>query len=219
MFGCGVPGGGQVFALVFWCLLGGCATQQSDTSAPEPGSGVVEYKQITKEAIASLHTALDSLDKVSTQPNPCPPKVITAFSDEVQRLQIDSLRIRARAQAIQARGNAYFASWSESIARIKDPRVRALAERYHPELEQSFTKIKLASQQAGGDFKPFLSGLRTLRLQLQKGSSLTQDADTKELVRATRAHGDEVVWQLGVLSAELEDVTRMLTPGKSVAAN
>jgi hypothetical protein len=141
-----------------------------------------------------------------------------AFSNQVQRLQIDSLRIRARAQAILTRGDAYFASWSESIARIKDPQVRAAAERFHPELAQSFSKIKLASQQAGGAFKPFLSGMRKLHVQLEKDSGLRQDDTTKELVSSTRANGEEVVRELGVVRGELDAVTKMLGTDKSMTA-
>jgi hypothetical protein len=207
------------FAPLFASLLAGCATQDPNSNAPEPGSGVAEYRQITKEALAAVDAALDSLNSVSTQSNPCPPKLIATFSQEVQQLQIDSLPIRARAQAIQARGDAYFAAWSESIARIKDPQIRASAEHFHPELEQCFSKIKFASQQGGGAFKLFLAGLRKLRVQLEKEPSLTQDDATKELVRSTREHGEEVVRELGVIRGGLQAITGMLTPGKSMAAN
>src|SRR5215468_7594727 len=112
MFDRGVPGGGRwspgFFAVILASILASCASHQSNNETPQPGSGITEYKQLTKEALTGLHVALDSLDKLSVQPNPCPPKVMAAFSDEVQKLQVDSLRIRARSQAIQARGDAYF---------------------------------------------------------------------------------------------------------------
>jgi hypothetical protein len=166
-----------------------------------------------------MHGTLDSLNQVTTRSNPGPPKLIASFSDKVQRLHVDSLRIRARAQAIQARGDAYFAQWSENISRIKDPQVRAAAEHFHPQLEESFSKIKLASQQAGGSFKPFLHGMRMLRLQLENQGSLPQDTATQELVRTTRAEGNEVVHQLTLIYGELDAITRMLKSGKPVANN
>jgi hypothetical protein len=196
----------------------GCATKNSSDNAPEPGSGIVEYKEMTRQATSSIRSVVNSLDKVAAQAPPCPPKLSNDFSQQVLQLQVDSVRVRARTQTIEARGDAYFASWSESIARIKDPQVRANAERYRPELEQSFSKIKLASQQAGGAFKPFLSGLRLLRVQLEKGSGLPQDDATKELVRTTRAHGGEVLRQLGVIDEQLAAITTMLR-GKTVASN
>jgi len=223
MFRHGAPGEGRhvlltSISLALALMPVGCATKNSSDNAPEPGSGIVEYKEMTRQATSSIRSVVNSLDKVAAQAPPCPPKLSNDFSQQVLQLQVDSVRVRARTQTIEARGDAYFASWSESIARIKDPQVRANAERYRPELEQSFSKIKLASQQAGGAFKPFLSGLRLLRVQLEKGSGLPQDDATKELVRTTRAHGGEVLRQLGVIDEQLAAITTMLR-GKTVASN
>jgi hypothetical protein len=220
MFAHGLSGEGRHFLLATAIFIavacGGCATHKSDDSAPEPGSGgVVEYKEITAEALSSIRAALDSLEKVNAQPYPCPTNVSAEFTDRVLQLQSDSLRVRARAQAILSRGDAYFASWSESIARIKDPQIRNAAERYRPQLQESFTNIKLASQKAGASFKPFLSGLRMLHVQLEKDNGLPQNEATKELVRTTRANGDEAVKELDTVNGELDAITRMLTSEKS----
>ena len=137
----------------------------------------------------------------------------------MNRLQVDSLRIRARAQVIQARGDAYFASWSESLARIKKPEVRAAAEHFRPELEQSFSRIKLASKEAGSEFNPFLHGLRMLRIDLEKDPDCMKENAAKELVRTTREHGKEVIRQLNAVNTELESITKMLTPGKTVTTS
>jgi hypothetical protein len=201
---------GWLPALVLAWALAGCATHQSNIEEPRPGAGIAEYQQLTQEALAALRVALDSLDKLAIQPNPCPPKVITAFSGEVQRLQIDSLRIRSRAQAIQTRGDAYFADWSENIVRIKDPQIREAARRHHSELEQSFSKIKASSQQAGSNFKPFLHGLRMLHVRLETASGLAHDDPTQELIRTTRTNGAEVVRQLGIVQNELDTVSTIL---------
>jgi hypothetical protein len=197
-------------ALVLAWMLAGCATHQSNIEEPRPGTGIAEYQQLTREALAALRVALDSLDKLALQPNPCPPKVITAFSDEVQRLQIDSLRIRSRAQAIQTRGDAYFADWSENIARIKDPKIREAARRHHSELEQSFSKIKTSSQLAGNNFNPFLRGLRMLHVRLETDSGLAHDDASQEMIRTTRTDGAEVMRQLGIVQNELDTVSTML---------
>jgi hypothetical protein len=166
-----------------------------------------------------LHVVLNSLNKVEAQPTPCPPKLIQTFADHVNRLQVDSLRIRARVQVIQARGDSYFASWSESLARIKSPQVRAAADHFHPELQQSFSKIKLASKEAGSEFTPFLHGLRMLRIDLEKDPGCMKEDAAKELVRATRAHGTEVIRQLNAVNTELESITKMLTPGKPITTS
>jgi hypothetical protein len=198
-------------------LLSGCATSKVGSRAPLPENGIEEYRQLTSEALDSVLLALRSLDQVGAQAGHCPSNVVVAFSDEVQRLQVESLRVRARSQAIQARGDAYFAAWSENLARMKDPQVRQLAERFRPELERSFARIKLESQQAGDAFRPFLHGLRELRVELEaKGGSLDTESATRQL-RATRAQGELVLQRLGAVSGELLVVSRMLTPAKPAA--
>jgi hypothetical protein len=204
-------------AVAIASLLGGCATKQLNDDTPKPGSGVAEYRQLTSEAVTAVRAALAALDKVSVASNPCPPKLVAAFASEVQRLHVDSLRIRARGQAIRARGDAYFADWSESISRIEDPQVRDRADRFHPELQQCFARLKLASQQAGAAFKPFLSGLRMLRVQLEKQPVTSEPGTTKDLLRTTRERGGEVLQQLDLINQELATMTQLLTHGKSVA--
>ena len=212
--------GGMVlacFAVAATFLLPGCATKASNDAAPRPGSGVTEYRELTSEAVKAVRAALAALDKVSVASNPCPPKLVAAYAGEVQRLHVDSLRIRARGQAIQARGDAYFADWTENMARIQDPQIRERAERFRPELQQSFSRIKLASQQAGAAFKPFMSELRMLRVQLDKPLPSIADDTTKDLIRTTRGHGGEVLQALSGIDNELDTITRLLTPGKTIA--
>ena len=177
--------------------------------------GVKEYREITNEALTTVKATLGALDKVRAHSDHCPPKIVAAFDEQVQRLQVDSLRVRARSQAILARGDAYFAAWSANIANIQDPRVRQLAEHFHPELEKSFSKIKLASQKAGAAFKPFQAGLRKARADLEtKPDGLASDSG-KNLLEEIRVNGEHVVQELGIINLELKAITRMLTPTNS----
>jgi hypothetical protein len=190
-------------------LVAGCASKDLQ--------GVEEYKQITAQAVTAIQAALQSLDQVSAAPTPCPAWVVEDLSRKVQRLEVDSVKVRARSQAILARGDAYFADWSESIARIKDPKVRELADRFHPQLEQSFAKIKTASQQAGAAFKPFLSGLRELRVKLETNQTGVKAGPAQDLIRNTRESGREVMHELDSIISELSTITRMLTPAQHAA--
>lgn len=199
-------------ATLLFTNLFGCATHDSTSAAHGPGSGVAEYQQSTSQAQKAVTSALDSLEKISAHTNNCPPNIRASLAENVQRLQVDSLRIRARAQAIQARGDAYFADWSETLKKIDNPGVREAAERNHSQLEQSFSQIKLASQQAGAAFKPFLSGMRQLHINLDNDASTAGSASGNELLKTTRDHGQEVLKQLGVITNELHEITRMLTP-------
>jgi hypothetical protein len=185
------------------CVLAGCATPKF--------SGVEEYKQLTKKASTAVQNAVHSLEQVSAPPGPPAPKLIDRFKRDVQNLQVDSVQIRARARAIRARGDAYFADWSDNIAKIQDPKVRAAADRSRPQLEASFSRIKSASQQAGAAFDPFLAGLQKLRVELElKPDALTGSTD-QELARNTVDHGRQVLAELARIDSELRTITDLLT--------
>ena len=204
--------------LMMALFLTGCATGELGHGAPPREDLIQEYRQITEEAQAAVSSALSALEKVNTPGGRPAPKKVAALASAVQQLQVKSLRVRARADAILARGDAYFAAWSENVARIQDEQVRESAERFRPELEDSFSKIKFASQHARAAFEPFLSGLRELRTRLECQPDQAESDSTAELIHTTREQGWQVVHDLGTIRDELQAMTHRLKPGKSTAS-
>jgi len=188
-------------------LFAGCRTQEL--------SGVKEYQQITAEASSAVHRALKALDPINDRTNPYPSKLVANLDKQVHRLKVDSVRIRARSQAILARGDAYFAEWSKNISNMENLRVRDLAEQHRPQLENSYSKIKLASEKAGAAFKPFMAGLQKVNTELETSPDKLATDSGKNLIRETQANGQQVLRELGVINSELNAITTMLTPTKS----
>ena len=194
-------------------LVAGCASNNHGAAeTPRPGSGAEEYRKLVTDSEAAVLHAMHWLDQVALQTNACPAKLMSRFSREVERLQSESFRVRARARAIQARGDAYFDSWAEQGVSADSAKT---VESLHA-LQDSFHKIKLTSQQTGDAFKPFLAGLRKLRAQLETDPSTVQKDETRDLIRRTRESGSRTVESLRGVSAELSVLTRLLVPAKSV---
>lgn len=185
-------------------ILLGCATKDLP--------GVMEYQEIVAQAKAEVANAVATLEKVEAQGAKVPAGITVDFSSEVVRLEVNSIQIRERVQAIQARGDVYFKDWDENISKIKNSRVRELARKHHPELEQSFNRIKAGCQRAGASFKPFLAELRTIRLKLETQSGVAPD---HEQTSNTLSQGREVLQALDDVSFELQGVVKMLTPPKA----
>ncbi len=198
-------------------MLAGCATNDSNRDAPRPRNGIAEYQKIAADAQNSMQKALDALNQVSTHTVPVPPRAVRAYSDAVERLEVESVRVRARSQAMQARGKAYFENWQENLARVKDAKVRALAQEHRGDLEQSFDRILLASRQTRQVFDQFLSGLRQVRTALEKDPKTMAAESTKALAQATELQGRQVEQGLAGIRNELNQMTQMLTPAKSGA--
>jgi hypothetical protein len=197
------------------CPLAGCATHDHNTNTPRPGSGLEEYRQLTGEATAGVLSALSWLERVSAQPGRCPPKIVSGFAHEVEQLQVKSIRVRARGQAIRARGDAYFEAWTGGGEQLSVVPPRPTPERL-AQLRENFTKIKLASQEAGETFRPFFNGLRNLRAELEADPGVIENEKARELIRTTRERGLQVLQKLGALEDELHAMRPLMTQQKPV---
>ncbi len=195
----------------------GCASQSTRPEVPRPGAGIAEYRQIALGAEKQVQAMLLRLGAVGAQSNECSSNVLAAFSAQVGRLQVDSVQVRARAQALQARGDAYFDQWHENMALVEDRKLRALAETRRPLLQQSFAKIKRLSMEGRGSFDPFLFELRQIRNALEKDPAGVQTAQLQELIDQARGNGDRVEAALVGIIRELDSMRTMLTPSPILA--
>lgn len=198
-------------------LVPGCASHESHPSVARPGAGISEYRQIATVAQKEVQAMLNSLATVGAQSNSCPPNVLSAFSREVERLQVESVQIRARGQAIRARGDAYFERWHQNMVQVEDPKLRDLAESRRPLLQQSFLEIKRLSQEGREAFELFLSELRQLRTQLERDPSSIGATPAKELVKSATQNGTQVETSLEGIISELDSMQAMLTLPPAIA--
>jgi hypothetical protein len=192
-------------------FLAGCATKSNDRSAPTPREDLAEYRQIAVDAQQVVRATLQSLDRTVAR-TPCPHRAFKTFTKDVQRLEVDSFKVRARAQAIRTRGQAYFEQWQEHLASVQDPEVRKLAEQRRDHLQERFSQIRLHTQQAREAFQPFMAGLRRLRNGLENDPAVAGTDSMKELIRATRDNGQKVEAGLAAILVELDAVAAILKP-------
>jgi hypothetical protein len=192
-------------------MVTGCASKSPATS-PRPGSGIAEYREVTSTAQKAVAAALEALAAVSGQSNRCPPEVLTNFSVAVQRLQVESVQIRARSQAIMARGDDYFEHWHERMAGVQDPEVRALAEKNRSQLQQNFAEIKRLSQDGREAFQPFIAALRKLRNGLENDPSSLTGGPGQDTLKSARENGERVAQSLAGIQRELDSMSSMITP-------
>ena len=192
-------------------FLAGCASREAKPES-KPGTGIDEYRQLTITAHKAVQSALDGLAQVQAQSNGCPPNVVSNFAAEVRRLQVESVQVRARSQAMQARGDAYFKDWHANLERVKNREVRALAAKNRPQLEQSFGRIKQLSQQGHEAFQPFLAALRQVRNALEKDPASLSTEPVQAVLKDARQHGEQVERCLDGIHRELDSMRALITP-------
>jgi hypothetical protein len=164
-----------------------------------------------------MDATLRSLDEISVQAHRDPRPAYEAFAKAVHRIEVDSIKMRARTQAMRARGDAYFEHWEEYLATVKSEQVRKLAEEHRPELKQSFEQVHLAAQQVREGFRPFLSDLQKLRAVLEADPTLGHIDAQKGLILAAKDKGRQVQQGLDRILAEMNSTTALLRRPVTVA--
>jgi len=206
-----------LIALWVWC--GGCASQNPTHEALPQNNSIAEYRQIATVADQAIRRALDCLAALGAQSNQCPPKILTNLSAEVQRLQVESIQVHERSQAMQARGDAYFEEWHQNMQKVKDPQIRAVAEAKRPQLQESFHKIKALSQEGREAFNPFLSDLRQLRNALEKDPGSIDSAVIRDRIKQAMEYGQHVEKCVAGIAQELDAMSAMLVPSQKSTQN
>src|SRR5829696_5073988 len=148
--------------LAFGLLLTGCAGPSGTSSQPKPGTGIAEYRQIAREAHRSVSATVESLEALArpnaddSKPHPELARLDRALHD----LELTSVKTRARAEAIIARGEAYFDEWKGNLsATTNRSAARAESQRYTRLLEH-FARVRERSGEVRTEFRPFMMKLR-----------------------------------------------------------
>jgi hypothetical protein len=150
-----------VVLAVMLVLATGCATSESG-SRQRPGAGLAEYRQLVVDLRKAVMVSRQSAETLTTTPESKSAVAHARFDEAAQRLEVVSLKARARADAMEKRGEAYFEEWAEEI---KSETGGATKERF-AELRQHFDEILKGSRQVRQAFRQFLDGLRGVSTSL-----------------------------------------------------
>lgn len=209
------PAGRGVMLVVLAALaLNGCASKKTETVLAKEKEDLSEYREATADALRAATDTLQSFNRTCDE-HPCPPKDLETFTKDVERLEVDSFKMRERAQAMKAMGEAYFQQWHEHLASIDDPVARRQAIERHDALHESFTKIHQLSVQTREAFGPYIAGLHRLRNALETDPGAAGSENLKSSVESTRENGQKVVDGLTAILQELKADWTILKPVKS----
>jgi hypothetical protein len=205
--------------LALWLLVvaatyAGCRTTPDDAGAR---SDAGEYRRVTGHFIKAVDETLRLLDRATAPTARNPRSAILKFADAVDTLEVDSMAARARAEAMRARGQAYFATWQEHLTVVKDERVRQLALKHRDELDVRFEKLRATAQQLRETFRTFLTDLKELRDSLESQPTAAHVAAESARIAQTKARGQQVQESLQTLMAELEATAALVTPSVNTA--
>ena len=161
--------------------LGGCASPSGGSSAPKPGSGIAEYRQVAREAHRSVAAVVDSLEALPSYSTPSSKRPdLARFDRAFNGLEVTSVKARARAEAIIARGQAYFDEWKTQLS-TNQFTAQAEQNRYARLLDH-FDRVRQRSGEVRAEFRPFMTELREFRARMDRSPRvLDEEAARKEL--------------------------------------
>lgn len=197
-------------------IIAGCATHQTASKPmPPPKDNIAQTRQLVGDSLKASQAALRTLDRISALTNACPPELFAQLARAAHRLNVDSLKVRARAQAMKERGPAYFQQWHLDLARHPDPQVRNAAAQAKERLDESFGKMDQSFQPLRESFKPFQAGMRRLVNGLEKDPASARSDSSKALIRSATENGRNVVASLTSVLKELDSAATLLPAAKS----
>ena len=184
-------------------LIAGCAGPPRAGSQPKPGSGIVEYREITRQAHRAVTDVVDSLEALAPGSSGFD-RQLARFDRAFKQLELTSVKARARAEAIIRRGQGYFDEWKEQLAAATNqPAAQAETERYD-RLYEHFTHIRQRSSQVPEEFRPFMARLRQFRARLDHPSNSAQSESSGAEIAALTASGRRVLKSLELVSEGLD---------------
>lgn len=195
--------------------LTSCATKDTRPAAGRPGGGVAEYRQIVVDAMTAMNSAQDALKQLMVRPDQ---KTFATFAESVNRIEVDSIQIRARGKAMEARGDAYFEQWRERLDRMNDAAARQLAEERREELKRSCDHIFQTARETRQIFNSYLSGLHQIRAKLEADPGYRSIDSARTLITGTQKSGHQVEEGLSEILAELNSLSARLASSGAAGA-
>lgn len=196
-----------VLSLAFGWLAGGCAAPSGSSAAPKPGSGIAEYRQVVREAHRSVAATVKSLEALAqpwTQTS-TPHPALAGFDQTLHQLELTSVRSRARAEAIIARGQSYFDEWKENLsANTNQANARAETERY-TRLFEHFGRVRERSGKVREEFRPFMAKLREFRARFGHPPKPAEGESSGKEIDGLITSGRRVLQSLESVSTSLDE--------------
>ncbi|HZR17415.1 MAG TPA: hypothetical protein VFE51_08815 [Verrucomicrobiae bacterium] len=194
--------------------LTGCVSHNRAGLQPAMTDDAADLRTLVAGSLNSIQPTTLTLEALGKPTGSCLREGFTQLASDVDRMQVDSLRFRAHAQAMRSRGGAYFDEWQRHSAMAMDPAAANLAPDRQRLLQQSFDAIQRQSQQAGEALTAFFSDVRILRRVLENAPGASVPDSTKELIRQAEEKGWRAQRVLESIDRELAAGGASPTPAK-----
>lgn len=182
-----------LLTLCFAALLAaGCATSGTGSNAARPGDGLREYQRLVLDLRQDVNVTRQTVEALIAATPQNSAVRYARFDNSLQRLEVDSIKARARVDAMEQRGEAYFEEWAEEISGTTDEAAHHAARERLAELHGHFEAILKDTGLVRQAFRPFLEATRRLRTVLGPGPRFEAIEQAKPACAQIVADGQRV---------------------------
>jgi hypothetical protein len=170
-----------------------------------PGHGIAEYRETAHLARAAVEDTVHSLQALSHpharghQGHPA----LDDFDDALLHLELTSVKARARAEAILARGRDYFEEWQQHLNGLTNAAAARTGEKRYGRMHDHFVRVEEASAGVKAVFRPYLDQLRELRARFDRRPDLDPALTHPQDLQDALASGHRVLHALDQVDTAL----------------
>ncbi len=192
-------------------FIAGCASKGYDKGA-DTAKALQSDAAKTQAVSQSVTDTLGALNKLTYNPQGDLRDQYGKFTDAVKSLQSASSSLDSQIADTQAKSDAYFVNWSNQIATIQNPDIRALSASRKDAVSAKLVSLKGSYTDVKGSLKSFTDDVTDIKTYLDTDLTAAGLDKIKDVVAKTKLDAVPVRDSIKALQANYTDVAAALSP-------
>ena len=200
--------------LAFWAA--GCASTPVERQDAASNS-LVELRNSMIATRGQIEQTLASLSELTRASADDLRAAFEQYAEDADKIAAQAVTVDEESRRMRDRSDEWFAGWKNSQDDVNNPELKALGERRREQALQRFLNIDGSFAAAREAFAPFIANLQDVKRVV--GNDLTPNGvaavSGTEVVQNANQNGAAAALALDVTIADLDVLTRTLTPSAS----
>lgn len=192
-------------------FIAGCASKGYDKGADTAAALQSSAGKIT-DVSQSVTDTLGALNKLTYNPQGDLRDQYGKFTDAIKNLQSSTGSLDKQIADTQAKTEAYFVNWSNQLATIQSPDIRALSASRKDEVSTKLASLNESYTDVKGSLKSFTGDVTDIKTYLDTDLTPAGLDKIKDVVAKTKLDAVPVRDAIKKLQANYSDVAAALSP-------
>ncbi|MEC9372684.1 MAG: DUF2959 family protein [Planctomycetota bacterium] len=192
-------------------LLPACSSTQKTASSGTANSMSATISMLEK-AQTTINDTVASMQSLASAGAAEIAPAYRAFSNQLDELQKVARQTGDRARSMNSRADSFFKNWSEELAEISDPEIRARGEQRQQLTREAYERINTSMQEAKAAFDPLMEKLRDVENVLRNDLNPAGIASVQDIIRGASSDAAKLNKEVGDVISEMTRVREAFAP-------